>query len=182
MKRMTLKEFWNEEIDTIANEGKDEGFILKDGVFHKLEDIIVILDDPKESIEDLIKELEDYGLYQFIHNNVYDTNACDILKKFMYVMQAQMTKDQLNGLFKKLIDDLKEKYGLIKTPTKKIEITLIDKRLLRGEVKEANNDTIKHVVLEIDKAIIGVGIISICENYIEENNLTDFEYTYREIK
>ena len=65
--------------------------------------------------------------------------------------------------------------------TKKLEITLIDKRLLRGEIKEANEDTIKRVVLEIDKAIIGVGIISICDNYIKENNLTDFEYTYREI-
>lgn len=66
--------------------------------------------------------------------------------------------------------------------TKKLEITLIDKRLLSGEIKEVNNDTIKRVVLEIDKAIIGVGIISICDNYIKENNLTDFEYTYREIK
>lgn len=182
MKKMTLKEFWNEKIDTIASEGKDEGFILKDGVFHKLDDIIVILDDPRETIEDLIKELEDYGLYQFIHNNVYDTNACDILKKVMYAMQNQMTTDQCNGLFKRVVNDLKEKYGLIKTPTKKLEITLIDKRLLRGEVKEANDDTIKRVVLEIDKAIIGVGIISICDNYIKENNLTDFEYTYREIE
>lgn len=66
--------------------------------------------------------------------------------------------------------------------TKKLEITLIDKRLLSGEIKEVNNDTIKRVVLEIDKAIIGVGIISICDNYIKENNLTDFEYTYREIE
>lgn len=66
--------------------------------------------------------------------------------------------------------------------TKKLEITLIDKRLLSGEVKEVNEDTIKRVVLEIDKAIIGVGIISICENYLKENNLTNFEYTYREIE
>lgn len=66
--------------------------------------------------------------------------------------------------------------------TKKLEITLIDKRLLSGEIKEVDNDTIKRVVLEIDKAIIGVGIISICDNYIKENNLTDFEYTYREIE
>lgn len=66
--------------------------------------------------------------------------------------------------------------------TKKLKITLIDKRLLNGEIKEVNNDTIKDVVLEIDKAIIGVGIISICDNCLKENNLTDFEYTYREIK
>lgn len=178
MKRMTLKEFWDNALGVY-----DNGLEMKDGTFYEFDNTnIKILPKTETTIEGLIKELEDYGLYQFIHNNVYDTNACDILKKFMYVMQAQMTKDQLNGLFKKLIDDLKEKYGLIKTPTKKLEITLIDKRLLRGEVKEANEDTIKRVVLEIDKAIIGVGIISICENYIKENNLTDFEYTYREIE
>ena len=178
MKKMTLKEFWDNTLGVY-----DNGLEMKDGTFYDMINTnIKILPKTETTIEGLIKELEDYGLYQFVHENVYDGNACHILNEIVNEMQTQLTSDQYNGLIKNALNNLKVRYGLAKTPTKKIEITLIDKRLLSGEVKEANEDTIKHVVLEIDKAIIGVGIISICENYLKENNLTNFEYTYRELK
>lgn len=60
------------------------------------------------------------------------------------------------------------------TNTKKIRVHLIKKLFLEGKAK-LDDETLKDIEIEIPKYIIGVGIISVIDDYMIENKLSDYE-------